>query len=152
MRHCNFSFGTLANNYLVGCTLSDSRLLEACFDYCDLSNANLTGSELHNIHGDQLVLAGADLRATFNNIDRRIDLTGVHWSPSCQRCWSPWAVAPGSDVIRELIDLEHSTSKTRAAPGRSDRPRRGLVCELRRYDKAPLGTHAHQLQASSIPR
>lgn len=83
MRHCNFSFGTLANNYLVECTLSDSRLLEACFDYCDLSNANLTGSELHNIHGDQLVLAGADLRgATFNNIDpRRIDLTGVHLEP-----------------------------------------------------------------------
>jgi len=79
MRGCNFSYGNLANTYLAGCTLSECRLLEACFDYCDLTDADLRGSELHNIAATGVTLEGADLRgATFNNINpREIDLTGV---------------------------------------------------------------------------
>ena len=77
MRSCNFAYGNLANTFLVGCTLRECRLLEACFDYCDLSNADLSGSELHNISAVGVSLAGADLRgASFNNINPRdIDLS-----------------------------------------------------------------------------
>ena len=76
---CNFSYGSLANTYLAGCTLQDCRMTEACFDYCDLTEADLRGSELHNITATGVTLKGADLRgATFNNINPRlIDLTGV---------------------------------------------------------------------------
>lgn len=76
---CNFSYGNLANTYLSGCTLTNSRCLEACFDYCDLSDADLSGSELHNINAVGLSIHGADLRGcSFNNINpREINLEGV---------------------------------------------------------------------------
>lgn len=79
LRDCNFSYGNLANTYLAGCTFTDSRLLEVCFDYCDLSDADLRGSELHNIHAVGLTIRGADLRGChFNNINpQQIDLSGV---------------------------------------------------------------------------
>ena len=52
-------------------------MLEACFDYCDLTNADLSGSELHNVSATGVALRGVDLRgATFNNLNpRTIDLT-----------------------------------------------------------------------------
>ncbi len=79
MRGCNFAYGNLANTYLVGCTLSECRLLEACFDYCDLTNADLSGSELHNISASGVTVVGADLRgASFNNLNPRdVDLHGA---------------------------------------------------------------------------
>lgn len=79
MQSCNFSYGNLANTYLAFCTLSDCRLIEACFDYCDLHEADLSGSELHNISAVGVNITGADLRScTFNNINpREIDLSGV---------------------------------------------------------------------------
>ncbi|MEM7080456.1 MAG: pentapeptide repeat-containing protein [Pseudomonadota bacterium] len=79
MNHCNFSYGNLANTYLVGCALTDNRMLEACLDYCDLSDADLSGSTLHNLSGRGMTLTGVDLRgAQFNTINAaRIDLSGV---------------------------------------------------------------------------
>jgi fluoroquinolone resistance protein len=79
LKDCNFSYGNLANTNLVGCTLSNVRCLEACFDYCDMTDADLSGSEFHNINAVGLSIQGADLRGcSFNNIDpREIDLTGV---------------------------------------------------------------------------
>ena len=79
MQHCNFAYGNLANTYLAGCTLTDCRLVEACFDYCDLTEADLSGSEFHNISAVGLTLKGADLRGcSFNNINPRdINLAGV---------------------------------------------------------------------------
>ncbi len=79
MRHCNFSYGNLANNYLPGCELTDCRMIEACLDYCDLTNANLSGSQLHNINAVGITLIGANLKSCeFNNLNpAEIDLTGV---------------------------------------------------------------------------
>ncbi len=76
---CNFSYGNLANTHLATCTLTDNRLIEACFDYCDLTDADLRGSELANISAVGLTLIGADLRGcTFNNINAQdINLHGV---------------------------------------------------------------------------
>jgi fluoroquinolone resistance protein len=79
MRNCNFSYGNLANNYLQGCIFTDCRMLEACFDYCDLTDADFQGSQLHNINAVGITLTGADLRGcSFNNVNPRdIDLHGV---------------------------------------------------------------------------
>ena len=79
MRDCNFSFGNLSSNFLTGCEISGTRLLEACLDYVDLSEANLANSDLHNIAATGLVITGADLRgATFNNLNPHdIDLRDV---------------------------------------------------------------------------
>lgn len=79
MQGCNFSYGNLANTHLAGCTLRECRLVEACFDYCDMTRADLSGSEMHNISAAGVALTGADLRgASFNNINpREIDLAGV---------------------------------------------------------------------------
>ena len=79
LENCNASYINLSHNYLVGCTLTGTKLLEACLDYVDLSDADLRECELHNASGTGLVIRGADLRgATFNTLDpRHIDLTGV---------------------------------------------------------------------------
>lgn len=76
---CNFSYGNLSNTYLAHCTLTENRMLEACLDYCDLSDADLSGSMLHNLSGRGMTLRGVDLRgAQFNTINAaQIDLTGV---------------------------------------------------------------------------
>ena len=83
MRDCNCSFANLSNTFLAGCTLTGNRMIEACLDYCDLTDADLTNCELHNLSATGLCLAGADLRgSSFNNIDpRAIDLTGVTITP-----------------------------------------------------------------------
>jgi fluoroquinolone resistance protein len=79
MANCNFSYGTLAETYLAHCCFEGSRMIEACFDYCDLTGADLSGTELHNISGVGLTLRKADLRgSTFNNLSpREIDLSDV---------------------------------------------------------------------------
>lgn len=84
IRDCNFSFGNLSNNYLAGCEITSTRMIEACLDYVDLSKSNLQDSELHNIAAIGLIITDADLRgATFNNLNPRdIDLEGVKLHPS----------------------------------------------------------------------
>ena len=76
---CNASYANFANNYLSQAIFEKCRLLETCFDYCDLSEADLRGSEIHNISAVGMVIRGADLRGTaFNNINpREIELDGV---------------------------------------------------------------------------
>jgi uncharacterized protein YjbI with pentapeptide repeats len=84
MQHCNFAYGTLAENFLAECTITDSRLIEANLDHCNLRGANLAGSDLQNISATGLTIENADLRGSrFNNLHPRdISLVGVklHYS------------------------------------------------------------------------
>ena len=84
MQHCNFAYGTLAENFLAECEITDCRLTEANLDRCNLRGANLAGSELHNISASGLTIEDADLRGcSFNNLHPRdISLAGVklHYS------------------------------------------------------------------------
>ena len=83
IEHCNLSYANLSNNYLVDAVLRENRMIECSLDYTDLSQADLRGSELHNISAIGVTLIGADLRgASFNNLNPRdIDLTDVKISP-----------------------------------------------------------------------
>ena len=83
MQQCNFSFGNLSQCYLNNCEISDSRLLEACFDYTDLSEATLTNNNLHNLVATGLEIWGADLSGSeFNNLNpQHINLDQVTMTP-----------------------------------------------------------------------
>jgi fluoroquinolone resistance protein len=83
MDHCNFAYGDLSNTFLKACRLTNNRMVEALLHNTVLDQACLCGSDLSNISGKGMSLAGADLRAaSFNNLDpRTLDLTGVRITP-----------------------------------------------------------------------
>jgi fluoroquinolone resistance protein len=83
MDQCNFAYGDLSNTFLKACTLTNNRMIEALLHNTILDDACFTGSDLSNVSGKGMSLAGADLRgASFNNLDpRQLDLTGVRITP-----------------------------------------------------------------------
>lgn len=83
IQQCNLSYADLSCTYLSRCTITNSRCIELCLDYTDLTGAVLTDNELHNLRATGVSLKEADLRgSTFNNINPAdVDLQGVLLEP-----------------------------------------------------------------------
>ena len=83
MDHCNFAYGDLSNTFLKACTLTNNRMVEALLHNTVLDQVCFSGTDLSNVSGRGMSLAGADLRgASFNNLDpRELDLSGVQITP-----------------------------------------------------------------------